>query len=146
MIAILSLGMFLAFIFAGYYLHQNLNYLEYREKPFIKRLNPFKKIEIIFSQTPTKLVLFTILLFCYCFFNFFYCLKTQPYTPSIINNQYVLHNHGTIEKILTIEEYHLARAKELKLISGHWMAFYGIAAVIIFTKKNNRLSKYLNLD
>ena len=45
-------------------------------------------------------------------------------SPDIRNGVYVLHNHGTIIKVLTEQEYHRQQAYGLRGFSGHWMIFY----------------------
>lgn len=43
-----------------------------------------------------------------------------------------MHNHGQLIKTLTKQEYHHYKANELRGFSGHWLAFYGLAAAILF--------------
>ena len=52
--------------------------------------------------------------------------------PDIWEGQYVLHNHGTLIRNITEQEYTAYKAAEVRGFSGHWLAFYGIATALLY--------------
>jgi len=56
-------------------------------------------------------------------------------TPAVNNGHYYLHNHGTRIRDITEHEYYHYRALTVRGFSGHWMAFYGMAAAFLYPFK-----------
>jgi hypothetical protein len=94
----------------------------------------------ITPQTKTFLALF----FLYVVFNFFFTIEVlnQGANAGIINGKKVLHSKSTIIKELTDDEYKLHQTYETRSMSGHWMAFYGIAAYTLGSHCNEK--KYIS--
>lgn len=83
-------------------------------------------------KPPVWLIVIAITGFIYGIINFILFLKSSHLgSPSIRDGQYILHNHGTLVKILTEQEYHHYKANEVRGFSGHWLFFYSIAATIL---------------
>ncbi len=77
------------------------------------------------------------ILFAYMFFNFFFTIFVlqKGGSPSMINGEKVLQSHHKIIKKLSEEEYHLHQAYEVRTFSGHWLLFYGYAALMLDPKR-----------
>ena len=77
----------------------------------------------------------------YAFINFGLFMFTQHGTAFIKNGQYVLESHGHFIKNLNEAEYRYYRSGELRVFSGHWIAFYGVAMAALYslakTTENN---------
>ena len=78
-------------------------------------------------------------LFAYAFFNFFFTIfvLNEGGVPSIVHGQKVIHDHGNIIRVLTDEEYEKHRAYSVRTSSGHWMAFYAVAMMVLYTGIKN---------
>lgn len=68
----------------------------------------------------------------YAVINFILFIAMQDGTPAVSNGHYYLHHHGTRIRDITEQEYHHYRALTLRGFSGHWMAFYGMAAAFLY--------------
>ncbi len=99
---------------------------------FAKHKNFFKTI---FRHTPTWLTIIAAIGFIHALFNFIIIIAIQPYTAEIKNGAYILQNHGHTIKTITEMEYNHYSALQLMLFSGHWIAFYGIAAAVLYPYK-----------
>jgi DNA-directed RNA polymerase subunit RPC12/RpoP len=51
---------------------------------------------------------------------------------------YELRNHGRLVRTITAAEYHAQRAYEVRAFSSTWILFYGIAAMVLMTARNER--------
>jgi len=71
----------------------------------------------------------------YAFVNFLLFMTMQNGTPAFKDGQYYLHNHGKLIRNITEQEYHHFKANLLRGFSGHWIAFYGIAAAVLYPFK-----------
>lgn len=89
----------------------------------------------LFKTVPKWLSVSVIIAFIYAMLNFFLFMSSQPGGPEIKEGQYVLQNHGTIIKELTKEEYLFYLSNELRGFSGHWLLFYGAAALMLYPNK-----------
>lgn len=74
----------------------------------------------------------------YAVLNFLLFMGGQPGSPTAANGVYSLQNHGTIVKVLTESEYYRYKANEVRGFSGHWMAFYGFAAAVLYPFNINK--------
>lgn len=98
------------------------------------RLTYRQQLDLLFGGLPLwPRVLFLLLLF-YALANFF--LNMPAGGPSINDGQYVLSNHGKILKVLTEAEYYQAKTHELRGFSGHWIAFYYFAVLVLVSRKS----------
>jgi hypothetical protein len=86
----------------------------------------------IMATTPKWILMLAGAGFVYAGINFTLFIFSQHGTPSVRDGQYILHNHGHIIKVLTAAEYAHYKANEVRGFSGHWIAFYGIAAAVLF--------------
>jgi hypothetical protein len=128
---LLHLGIFIVWLPIVYYLRSNEELNRYQSQ-IPNNLNPFGLLKIIFRQTPTWLAVIAIGCSIYAIFNFMLFVTSQHGAADIKDGQYILHNHGYLVKHLTKQEYHHYKAMELRAFSGHWLAFYGLAAAILF--------------
>ena len=63
----------------------------------------------------------------YAFVNFLVGMSTlQDGSPAMRDGQYVLENKGHVKRVITADEFHAGQATNLRLFSGHWIAFYFI--------------------
>jgi hypothetical protein len=129
---LLHIGIFAVWLPTVFLLKKNEELKTYHQRGILKNTNPFAIFRIIFRQTPTWLKVIAILGFFYAVINFIMFMATQSGVADIKDGQYILHNHGQLIRILTEQEYHHFKANELRGFSGHWLAFYGPAAAVLF--------------
>jgi hypothetical protein len=53
-----------------------------------------------------------------------FLVQSHAAAPEIINDQYVLNNHGQIVKALTQSEYSALKGAELRIFATCWIFFY----------------------
>jgi hypothetical protein len=128
----LHVGIFVVWIPAVISQLQNKEFLEFRNSSRSKFKNPITAFKILFRGVPGWLVVLVLVSFVYAFVNFMLSIGSVGGTVSVEDGQYVLGNHGTFIKTLTEQEYQWYRANELRGFSGHWMAFYGMGAAILY--------------
>lgn len=92
----------------------------------------------LFSETPAWLKVIAIAGFVYAFINFMLFTASQSGTPDIKGGQYILHSHGKLIRALTEQEYNHYLANQTRGFSGHWIAFYGFAAAVLFPFNKRR--------
>jgi len=129
---ILHVGIFVVWLPTVLDLRKNEELKEYQQSGMMNRMNPFGFYKIIFRQTPTWLRIIAIGGFFYALVNFILFMASQTGTPEIQGGQYILHDHGHLIKVLTEREYHHYEANIVRGFSGHWLAFYGLAAAVLF--------------
>lgn len=90
---------------------------------------------------PTWMKFLPLLLIPYVLFNFFFTgsILMQWGGPSIIDGQKVLSSHGTIIRVLTDDEFFTQTLYEIRLFSGHWMALYATAWVLLYSHFASKL-------
>lgn len=132
---VLHLGIFAVFIPAMVDLSGRPAMKARRKADFRTRMQASGFYKIVFSQTPTWLTMLTAAGFVYAVINFLWVFSSFAGVPEIENGHYVLQNHGKLIKTLTEQEYHWHKAMELRGFSGHWLAFYGISAAILYPFK-----------
>lgn len=136
---ILHLGIFVVWIPTILDLRKNEELKAYQQSRLQNKANPLDFLKIIFRQTPTWLTVIAIGGFFYAGINFMLFMNVQTGVPAIKDGQYILHNHGQFIKNITEQEYYHLKANEIRGFSGHWLAFYGIAAAVLFPfKRQNR--------
>ena len=135
---LLHIGIFIVWIPVVLDLKNNEELQAYKQSGMTNRMNPIEFYKIVFKETPTWMSLIAIGGFFYALINFMFFMSSQSGTPDIKDGQYILQNHGQLIKTLTLHEYHHYKANEVRGFSGHWMAFYGMAAAILypFNKKD----------
>jgi len=75
-------------------------------------------------------------LFAYAFLNFFLFIDAgEGGNPTIRDGKYLLLNHGTLIRELTLAQYSALRANEVRGFSGHWMLLYFIPLAYFLFKK-----------
>lgn len=129
---VLHIGIFVVWIPAILELRKNEELKAYQQNGRRNKTNPFEVVKIMFSKAPTWLTVIAIGGFFYAFVNFMLFMNASIGSVDIKDGQYILHNHGQLIKTLTEQEYHHVKANEVRGFSGHWLAFYGIAAAVLF--------------
>ncbi|MDW7695837.1 hypothetical protein R9C00_25195 [Flammeovirgaceae bacterium SG7u.111] len=132
---LLHIGIFAVWLPAVLELRNNKEFKKYRDEATNDSMNPVAFYKLIFSKTPTWFAILALGGFAYAMINFMLFITSQAGVPDIQEGQYVLHNHGEILRTITEQEYHHYKANEVRGFSGHWMAFYGMAAAILFPFK-----------
>jgi len=127
-----GIGIFVAWIPAVIKLKHNKKLEALKNASLIKRMNPFFSLKLVFENTPTWLTIIAIGGFFYACINFILFIQVMPGQAEINNGHYYLQSHGHIIKTLTEQEYHHYQALALRGFSGHWLAFSGIAAAILY--------------
>jgi hypothetical protein len=72
-------------------------------------------------------------LFVYTVFNFFSNMQSGQARSG--SHGYQIVSHGRVVQQLDEAGYHRARAREVRVFSGHWMLFYGAMAMILFEQR-----------
>lgn len=121
---VLHLGIFVVAI-------PTLIMLKVKQSTLPKTLRRFSLVNE-FQQAPWAVKVLAAAGFVYAIINFGLFMFAYPGSPSIHDGQYVLMNHSEVIRTLTEAEYHPARARELRAFSGHWIAFYGVFAAMLF--------------
>lgn len=129
---VLHIGIFVVWLPTVLDLNKNEELREYQQSGKLNKMNPVEFFKIIFRQTPNWLAIIAIGGFFYAIINFMLFVISHHGTPDIQDGQYILHNHGQLLKTLTEQEYHHFKANEVRGFSGHWIAFYGLAAAVLF--------------
>lgn len=128
----LHIGVFVVWLPAILILKNSKAAQDFQKTGTLNTMNPGAILKMMFHNTPAWLTVIAIGGFFYATINIMLFMASQPGVPDIQNGQYILHNHGQLIKKLTEQEYHHYRANELRGFSGHWLAFYGMAAAILF--------------
>jgi hypothetical protein len=64
-------------------------------------------------------------LMAYAVANFLWCVgDLRGGAPAVVDGRHVLEHHGRVLREITAAEFTHARATEVRLFSGHWMAFF----------------------
>lgn len=131
-VRVLNIGIFAVWLPAILTLKKSKEAQEFHNTGTLNTMNPVALLKVMFHNTPTWLTVIAIVGLLYAPINFMVFMTSQTGVPDIQNGQYILHNHGQLIKKLTEPEYHHYLANQLRGFSGHWLAFYGIAAAILF--------------
>jgi hypothetical protein len=87
----------------------------------------------IFNSVPASIMRFVPIFGLYIILNFIICINLlKAGGPEISNGKYVISSHGSVIREITFEDYKRYRAIEVRLFSGHWMAFLGISCVMMY--------------
>ncbi|MFV0536208.1 MAG: hypothetical protein ACK5M3_02425 [Dysgonomonas sp.] len=105
-----------------------------KDKEF-KNMTPSAVFKSIYKKCPFWVITICLICFIYAGINFSIYLNSYIGSADIIDGQYVLQNKGALIKNISEEEYHEYNAAQTRAFSGHWLVFYGIAAVILFPSK-----------
>lgn len=105
----------------------------------LKSYNPITFWRFIFKDTPVWLIVIAMGGFLYAWVSFMLHFISIDGVVSIIDGQYVIHNHGSIIKVLTEQEYHYYHIKEQISFSGIWLTFYGIAMAILYPFNTSKI-------
>jgi hypothetical protein len=90
-------------------------------------------LKAVFKNTPAWMTVIAIAGMLFAVANFMLFMFDGARGVALIRNgQYVLDNHGQVIKTLTLQEYNHQRASHIRGFSGHWIAFYGIAAALSY--------------
>jgi hypothetical protein len=135
---ILHIGIFVVWFPTILSLRNNEDFIEYQQSGWLNRMNPFAFFKVIFERTPTWLSILSIGCFVYGLLNFIWLMRLHIETAVIYDNQYYLKRHDQLIREISELEYHIIRALKVRLFSGHWIAFYGFAAGVIFPFKERR--------
>ncbi|TCC88248.1 hypothetical protein EZ428_21240 [Pedobacter frigiditerrae] len=94
----------------------------------------------MFDNIPNWLRVLAIFSFIYSPINFF--MTANGYTPEIDNGQFILMEKSTFIKTLTKLEYIHYKANEVRLSTGHLLAFYGISSAFLYRNMKMGLKGY----
>lgn len=83
-----------------------------------------------FGEMPawSRWLIFAAMIYAGVNFGLFFHNSKQG-QPDIRNGHFVLHDHGTIIRELSAEEYHVQMAYVARGFSGHWMLFFLVPAL-----------------
>ena len=126
---VLHIGIFAVWIPAVFAMKNNEELKKYEESGNRKIFGFFR---IMFSQIPVWLRIIAIVSFFYALVNFILAFVFKDGTPALADGQFILENHGRFVRTISEQEYHHYRANQVRGFSGHWLAFYGVAAAILY--------------
>jgi hypothetical protein len=113
-----------------------LKELRQNNTPGIAKHKQFFKT--IFGHTPTWLIIIAAIGAIHAAINFIIIAITiQSNTPEIKGGEFILQNHGHFIKKITEMEYNHYSALQLMLFTGHFIAFYGIVAAVLYPYKTS---------
>lgn len=133
----LHVGIFVVWLSAILVMRKNEELKALQKSGKLNDLKQKELIRVFFKHTPKWIGYLAIAGFFYAVLNFFSLMVYQKGTVDIIDGKFVLHIHGKIIQTLTEQEYHRLIALKVRGFSGHWMAFYGFAAAILYPFKRN---------
>ncbi len=132
---LLHLGIFVVWLPAILTLRKNEELMALQKSGRLNNLKTKELLRVTFKHTPKWVGYVAIAGLIYAVLNFFGVMVLQKGTADIIDGKYVLHVHDKIIKTLTHQEYHNLIAQKIRGVSGHWIAFYGFAAAILYPFK-----------
>jgi hypothetical protein len=141
LIWLLHIGIFVVWLPTVFILKNNTDLEELRRSGSLHPAKQIKFLKTTFQKKLTWMVTIAILGFVYAIINFLLFILSQPGTPEIKDGHYILQNHGQLIKNLTENEYYHYRANQTRGFSGHWIAFYGIAASVLFQQRDRSVRK-----
>ena len=106
-----------------------------------KSMNPITFVKVIFNGTPVWVIVLAVASWVFGMISFAYLMRYQPGVVDIIDGKKVLHNHGSIIKELSDEEYIEALAIQSRQFIGHYLIFFGVGTAILWPNNsgNNNL-------
>jgi hypothetical protein len=134
---VLHFGIFVVWFPTILSLRKNEDFIEYQQSGWLSRMNPLAFLRTILKNSPTWLSVVAGGGFIYAIANFIMFMSPHEGSAVMEEGNYMLKNHGQLIRALTEDEYHQFQIREVRLFSGHWIAFYGIAAAVIFPFRKN---------
>lgn len=125
----LHVGIFAVFIPAILKLRKNEEFKQLPKQAFFVRMNPVNTFRIMFKDTPDWFAFIALAGFVYALFNFLYLVL--PIGDFL---------HGrAIDTTSLLPNSHVPDATSIRLFSGHWIAFYGISAAILYPSNDHEI-------
>ena len=140
----LHIGIFLIWVPTIIILKKSGAFSAFEVSGMQKAGSPIRFFKFLSERAPYWVVVIAAAGLAYAVVNFFIFFFAQTGTPAVRNGQYYLHNHGQWIRNITEQEYHHYKAATIRGFSGHWIAFYGMAAALLYPfKKNLNLSDHI---
>ncbi len=98
------------------------------ENPLSKRI----QLKVVLRDTPWWLISIAGLGMVYAMYNWAGFVANNEGNPEFRDGQYLLMEHANVIRTITLDEYNSAQANITRGFSGHWVAFYGSAAAILY--------------
>ena len=132
----LHIGIFVVWIPAVLVLRKSRELKDLQRPGTLSKMNPFAFFTVIGKNAPKWMAIVAAGGLVYAVINFLlFMFSQQNGMPGIKNGQYVLQNHGQWIRNITAQEYHSYQASLVRGFSGHWIAFYGLAMLILYPYK-----------
>lgn len=132
---LLHIGIFVVYVPAILSLRKNTRFKTFESSGTPNRIGPFGLFKALFERAPSWMVVIVVAGLFYAFVNFLVSMGSLPGTPAVKDGQYYLHNHGHWMRNITEREYRHYKAATVRGFSGHWIAFYGLAAAMLYPFK-----------
>lgn len=129
---VLHIGVFVVWLPTILILKKSKAVQELQKTGTLNTMNPVVILKAIFHGTPTWLTVVAIGVLFYATISSMLLMISYSGVADIQDGQYILHNHGQFIKKLTEQEYHYHMVNRLRVFSGHWLAFYGLAVAVLF--------------
>lgn len=101
-----------------------------REPAMARNLREFTQKYL--HNAPKWLLFLAFAGFFYAFINFILFAISNPNQVATEGGKYVLSCKGTFIRYLSEQEFFSEKAKVVRGFSGHWLAFYGLAAAGLY--------------
>lgn len=124
----LHLGVFVVFFPAIIFLIIDSGGFDNKQTRSERAAKNRKKILKLFQTAPRWLSVLVVVVFIYAIMNMFLFMSSQLGGPDIINGEIIL-------KKIDKAEYLFYRTNELRGFSGHWLVFFGISALTLYTDR-----------
>jgi hypothetical protein len=132
----LHIGIFVVWFPVVFELKKNEELQAYQQSGILNKMNQIGLLKIIFKDTPTWIIIIVAGGFFYAIINFIInfmlSMSLQGGTPEIKDGVFILESHGKLIRTLTEQEYNHYKANTVRIFSGHWILFYGVATAILF--------------
>jgi len=89
---------------------------------------------VVMRNSPIWMKILCVLLCVYAIFNFLFIFLHEKGVPAVMNGQKAMVEGERIIRVLTDEEYKKHRAYSLRAFSGHWMMFYALGMIVLYSK------------
>ncbi len=134
---LLHIGIFVVWIPAILELKKNEKIKAFQSSGIRNRMRPIALFKALCEGVPSWIVVIAVVGFYYAIVNFVMFIGSESGTPAVKDGHYYLDAHGQWIRDITEREYHHYKAAGIRGFSGHWVAFYGLAAAVLYPFKRN---------
>jgi hypothetical protein len=128
----LNIGIFIVFLPALFAVTQSDSYEQLKKRGAHRLKDLFA---IMISPSPLWLKITPLCFLAYTIFNVIATfLGDSAFETVKIADQYLLIKNGEVIKEVTRKTFWELRAQQLRVFSGHWMFFYSVSMLLLYTQ------------